>query len=138
MAGFTTVRNLGAAGYSVIAVRDGINAGEIPGPRIKAAIRAGIDSIEHCSFMDDEAIQLALKCCAYLSCDIYNTEYTLAFGEANGVTEDNINKDKWAQFNVKVLEKQLKLALRWCLLLMRQFILTVITVSNFRAWSHLV
>lgn len=26
---------------------------------IKAAIRAGIDSIEHCSFMDDEAIQLA-------------------------------------------------------------------------------
>ena len=195
MAGFTTVRNLGASGYSVIGVRDGVNAGEVPGPRIwaaghsvsitgghcddnfsppeaksvaggvadgpwsvrakvrenikygantikvcatggvfskgtkvgiqqlteeeikaavdeahmrgliaaahahgtngiKAAIRAGIDSIEHCSFMDEEAIELALKYGTYLSCDIYNTEYTLAFGEANGVPEENINKEK--------------------------------------------
>jgi len=195
MAGFTTVRNLGAKGYSVIGLRDGINAGEVAGPRIwaaghsisitgghcddnfsppeaksvaggvgdgpwavrakvrenikygantikvcatggvfskgtkvgiqqlteeeiksavdeahmrglvaaahahgtegiKAAIRAGIDSIEHCSFMDDEAIQLALEHGTYLSCDIYNTEYTLAFGEANGVPEENINKEK--------------------------------------------
>nr|WP_226989029.1 amidohydrolase family protein [Glaciecola pallidula] len=195
MAGFTTVRNLGAKGYSVIAVRDGINAGEVPGPRIwaagysvgvtgghcddnfsppeaqskstgvadgpwairakvrenikygantikvcatggvfskgtkvgiqqlteeeiraaveeahmrgliaaahahgtngiKAAIRAGIDSIEHCSFLDDEAIELAIKMGTYFSCDIYNTEYTLAFGEANGVPEENINKEK--------------------------------------------
>ncbi len=194
-AGFTTVRDLGDSGYSVIAVRDGINAGEIPGPRIwsaghalsitgghcddnfsapemhsvaggvadgpwavrakarenikygantlkicatggvfskgtkvgvqqytedelkaaaeeahqrgmiiaahahgtsgiKAAIRAGIDSIEHCSFLDDEAIKLALKNGTYLSCDIYNTEYTLAFGAANGVPEENINKEK--------------------------------------------
>ena len=61
---------------------------------IKAAIRAGIDSIEHCSFLDDEAIELALKMGTYFSCDIYNTEYTLAFGEANGVPEENINKEK--------------------------------------------
>lgn len=195
MAGFTTVRNLGASGYSVIGVRDGINAGEVPGPRIwaaghsisitgghcddnfsppeakavaagvadgpwsvrakvrenikygantikvcatggvfskgtkvgiqqlteeeikaavdeahmrglivashahgtngiKASIRAGVDSIEHCSFMDKEAIKLAVKYGTYLSCDIYNTEYTLAFGEANGVPEENINKEK--------------------------------------------
>lgn len=195
MAGFTTVRNLGAEGYSVIAVRDAINAGEVPGPRIwaaghavgitgghcddnfsppeaqvtspgvadgpwlvrakvreqikygantvkvcatggvfskgtkvgiqqlteeeiraaveeahmrgliiaahahgtdgiKAAIRAGVDSIEHCSFMDEEAIRMAVKKGTYLSCDIYNTEYTLAFGAANGVPEENINKEK--------------------------------------------
>jgi imidazolonepropionase-like amidohydrolase len=195
LAGFTTVRNLGASGYSVIGVRDGINAGEVPGPRIwaaghsisitgghcddnfsppeaksisggvangpwavrakvrenikygantikvcatggvfskgtkvgiqqlteeemkaavdeahlrglitaahahgtggiKAAIRAGIDSIEHCSFLDDEAIKLALKHGTYMSCDIYNTEYTLEFGAANGVPEENINKEK--------------------------------------------
>ncbi len=195
MAGFTTVRDLGAAGYSVIATRDGISAGEIPGPRIwavghsisitgghcddnfsapekqaksagvadgpwavrtkvrenikyganaikicatggvfskgtkvgvqqyteqeikaavdeahlrgltiashahgtqgiKASIRAGIDSIEHCSFMDDEAIKMAVKAGTYLSCDIYNTEYTLTYGEANGVPEENINKEK--------------------------------------------
>jgi imidazolonepropionase-like amidohydrolase len=195
LAGFTTVRDLGASGYSVIATRDGIDAGEIPGPRIwavghaigitgghcddnfpapeahakaqgvadgpwevrtkvrenikyganaikvcatggvfskgtqvgaqqmtyeelksavdeahlrglviaahahgtsgiKDAIRAGIDSIEHCSFMDDEAINMALKAGTYLSCDIYNTEYTLAYGAANGVPEANINKEK--------------------------------------------
>jgi imidazolonepropionase-like amidohydrolase len=195
LAGFTTVRDLGASGYSVIATRDGINEGDIPGPRIwavghgigitgghcddnfpapeahaqaqgvadgpwavrtkvrenikyganaikvcatggvfskgtqvgaqqmtyeelksavdeahlrglviaahahgtsgiKNAIRAGIDSIEHCSFMDDEAINMALKAGTYLSCDIYNTEYTLAYGAANGVPEANINKEK--------------------------------------------
>lgn len=195
LAGFTTVRDLGASGYSVIATRDGIDAGDIPGPRIwavghaigitgghcddnfpapeahakaqgvadgpwevrtkvrenikyganaikvcatggvfskgtqvgaqqmtyeelksaadeahmrglviaahahgtsgiKDAIRAGVDSIEHCSFMDDEAIKMAIKAGTYLSCDIYNTEYTLAFGAANGVPEANINKEK--------------------------------------------
>jgi imidazolonepropionase-like amidohydrolase len=30
--GFTTVRNVGASGYSDVALRDGINAGEVPGP----------------------------------------------------------------------------------------------------------
>jgi imidazolonepropionase-like amidohydrolase len=33
-AGFTTVRNVGASGYSDVALRDTINAGEIPGPRM--------------------------------------------------------------------------------------------------------
>ncbi|QQS46829.1 MAG: amidohydrolase family protein [Acidobacteriota bacterium] len=36
-AGFTTVRNVGARGYTDIALRDSINAGEIPGPRIVAS-----------------------------------------------------------------------------------------------------
>jgi imidazolonepropionase-like amidohydrolase len=195
LAGFTTVRDLGAAGYSVIATRDGVNAGDIIGPRIwavghaisvtgghcddnfsapekhakaqgvadgpwavrakvrenikyganaikicatggvfskgtkvgiqqlsdveikaaveeahmqglviaahahgtegiKASIKAGVDSIEHCSFMDKEAINMAIKAGTYLSCDIYNTEYTLAYGATNGVPEENINKEK--------------------------------------------
>jgi len=33
-AGFTTVRNVGAAGFSDVALRDGINAGDIAGPRL--------------------------------------------------------------------------------------------------------
>ena len=33
-AGFTTVRNVGAGGYSDVALRDSINAGDIPGPRM--------------------------------------------------------------------------------------------------------
>jgi imidazolonepropionase-like amidohydrolase len=36
-AGFTTVRNVGAGGYSDIALRDAINAGDVPGPRIIAS-----------------------------------------------------------------------------------------------------
>jgi imidazolonepropionase-like amidohydrolase len=36
-AGFTTVRNVGAAGYADIALRDAINAGDVPGPRIVAS-----------------------------------------------------------------------------------------------------
>jgi len=194
-AGFTTVRNVGADGYSVIAVRDGINAGDIIGPRIwaagpslgitgghcdnnrlppelkytstgvadgpwavrtkvrenikyganaikfcatggvfskgtkvgvqqysleemkaiveeahmrdlpvaahahgtsgiKTAIIAGVDSVEHASFLDDEAITLAKKHGTWLSMDIYNTEYTLSFGEQNGVDEENLNKER--------------------------------------------
>ncbi|MCI0390446.1 MAG: amidohydrolase family protein [Acidobacteria bacterium] len=33
-AGFTTVRNVGARGYSDVALRDAIEAGDVPGPRI--------------------------------------------------------------------------------------------------------
>lgn len=33
-AGFTTVRNVGAGGYSDVALRDSINAGDVPGPRM--------------------------------------------------------------------------------------------------------
>lgn len=36
-AGFTTVRNVGARGYTDIALRDAIDAGEVPGPRIVAS-----------------------------------------------------------------------------------------------------
>lgn len=36
-AGFTTVRNVGAEGYSDIALRDAINAGDVVGPRIDAS-----------------------------------------------------------------------------------------------------
>ena len=33
-AGFTTVRNVGATGYADVALRDAINAGDVPGPRM--------------------------------------------------------------------------------------------------------
>ena len=195
LAGFTTLRNVGATGYSVIALRDGINAGDVVGPRIwaagpslgvtgghcdnnrvppelnyraegvadgpwavrakvrenikyganvikfcatggvfskgtkvgvqqysqeemnaivdeahlrgltvaahahgtsgiKAAIVAGVDSVEHVSFIDDEGIKLAKEYGTWLSMDIYNTEYTLTFGEQNGVAEENLNKER--------------------------------------------
>ena len=61
---------------------------------IKAAIRAGFDTIEHASFIDDEGIRLAKERGAYLSMDIFNTEYTLSQGEANGVLEENLAKER--------------------------------------------
>jgi imidazolonepropionase-like amidohydrolase len=61
---------------------------------IKEAIRAGVDTIEHASLIDDEGIQLAKKYGAYLSMDIYNTDYTQAEGKKNGVLEDNMRKDR--------------------------------------------
>ncbi len=61
---------------------------------IKAAIRAGVDTIEHASLIDDEGIALAKKHGAWLSMDIYNTDYTQAEGARNGVLEDNLRKDR--------------------------------------------
>ncbi|MGI9261675.1 MAG: amidohydrolase family protein [Woeseiaceae bacterium] len=195
MAGFTTIRNVGAGDYADVALRNAINAGEIPGPRmavsgpglgitgghcdrnslnssfeersdgvadgpwavreqvrknvkygadltkfcatggvfskgtkvgmtqytleemqaivdeshthdrkvaahahgtegIKRAIVAGVDSIEHASFLDKEAVQMGIDRGTYFALDIYNTEYTLERGAENGVPEENINKER--------------------------------------------
>ncbi|MBX7492591.1 amidohydrolase family protein [Qipengyuania sp. 1NDW9] len=61
---------------------------------IKAAIRAGFDTIEHASYADDEAIRLARQNGTYFSMDIFNTEYTLSQGAANGVLEENLAKER--------------------------------------------
>ena len=195
MAGFTTIRNVGANDYADVALRNAIDAGEIPGPRmavsgpglgitgghcdrnslnpsfaergdgvadgpwavreqvrknvkygadltkfcatgggfskgtkvgmtqytleemraivdelrtherrvaahahgnegIKRAILAGVDSIEHASFLDEEAIRMGIERGTYFALDIYNTEYTLEKGVQNGVPEENINKER--------------------------------------------
>ncbi|WP_305067589.1 amidohydrolase family protein [Lysobacter sp. ESA13C] len=61
---------------------------------IKDAIRAGIDTIEHASLIDEEGIRLAKQHGTWLSMDIYNTDYTQAEGKKNGVLEDNLRKDR--------------------------------------------
>jgi imidazolonepropionase-like amidohydrolase len=61
---------------------------------IKAAIRAGIDTIEHASLIDAEGIKLAKERGTWLSMDIYNTDYTQSEGKKNGVLEDNLRKDR--------------------------------------------
>jgi imidazolonepropionase-like amidohydrolase len=61
---------------------------------IKAAIRAGIDTIEHVSFIDAEGIALAKRQGTWLGFDVYNTEYTLAEGAKNGVLPENIAKER--------------------------------------------
>ncbi len=194
-AGFTTVRNVGADGYSDVALRDGIDAGEVEGPRmlvsgpplgitgghcdnnllpyefhytaagvadgpwaarakvrevvkfgadlikvcasggvlskgdqpgapqysleelkaiveeahklgrkvaahahgtqsIKDAIRAGIDSVEHSSLIDDEGIALAKEHGTVLVFDIYNDDYILQEGLKAGMLPESIEKEK--------------------------------------------
>lgn len=61
---------------------------------IREAIKAGIDTIEHASLVDDEGIKLAVQHGTYFSMDIYNTDYTQAEGKKNGVLEDNLRKDR--------------------------------------------
>ncbi|HKU17182.1 MAG TPA: amidohydrolase family protein [Steroidobacteraceae bacterium] len=61
---------------------------------IKSAIRAGIDTIEHASFIDEEGMRLARQRGTWLSMDIYNTEYVQAEGAKNGVLPDNLRKDR--------------------------------------------
>jgi len=194
-AGFTTIRNVGAENFTDVAVRDGVNTGEIEGPRmlvsgpalgitgghcdnnllpyeyhyksegvadgpwaarakvrevikygadvikicasggvlskgdqpgtpqysfeemqaiaeeahklgrkvaahahgtqsIKDAIRAGIDSVEHSSLIDDAGIALAKQHGTYLVFDIYNDDFILQEGAKAGMLPESIEKEK--------------------------------------------
>jgi len=193
--GFTTVRNVGAAGYSDVALRDAINAGEIPGPRLMVsgpalgstgghcddnllapefahhdegvadgvaaitaktrevikygadvikfcasggvfskgdlpgteqyspaemtalveeahrqgrkvaahahgaqaiidAAKAGVDSIEHGSLIDEEGIRTMKQHGTYLVADIYNDDFILGLGKQYGFTDEMLEKER--------------------------------------------
>jgi imidazolonepropionase-like amidohydrolase len=61
---------------------------------IKDSIRAGIDSIEHSSLIDDEGIALAKQHGTYLVFDIYNDDYILQEGAKAGMLPESIEKEK--------------------------------------------
>jgi len=63
---------------------------------INDSIRAGVDTIEHASLLDDESIKLAKerKRPVWFSMDIKNTDYTQAEGKKNGELDENIRKDR--------------------------------------------
>ncbi len=58
------------------------------------AIKAGVDSVEHASFIDDAGIKLAKEKGTFLSMDIYNTEYILGEGEKAGILEESLAKER--------------------------------------------
>ena len=61
---------------------------------IQAAIRAGVDSIEHASFIDEEAVIEAIKSGTYLSMDIYVSDYILGEGVKKGILEESLEKER--------------------------------------------
>ncbi len=61
---------------------------------IKNALAAGVDSIEHGSFIDDEGIRMMKNWHAFHVADIYNDDYILARGKEMGMTDEQLAKEK--------------------------------------------
>ena len=61
---------------------------------IHDAILAGIDTIEHASLASDATIQLAKQHHTWFDMDIYNDDYILATGTANGTEQESLDKEK--------------------------------------------
>lgn len=61
---------------------------------IKAAIRAGARTIEHATFVDEEAIALAKAKGVWLNMDIYNGDWTEAEGQKLGLPADYLRKNR--------------------------------------------
>ena len=61
---------------------------------IRDAILAGIDTIEHASLASDASIQLAKKHGTWFDMDIYNDDYILATGTANGTEQESLDKER--------------------------------------------
>ena len=62
---------------------------------IQAAIDAGVDSIEHSSFIDLPTIKKAINKKVYLSMDIYVSDYILGEG-IKGILEESLEKkESW-------------------------------------------
>jgi imidazolonepropionase-like amidohydrolase len=61
---------------------------------IKAAIRAGVRSIEHASLIDDEALKMAKDAGVWLVMDIYNGDYINDVGTNEGWPEEYLRKNR--------------------------------------------
>jgi imidazolonepropionase-like amidohydrolase len=61
---------------------------------IKNAIVAGVDSVEHVSLVDDEAIRLAKEHGTYFVMDIYNDDYILGKAIEFGLPQENVDKER--------------------------------------------
>ena len=75
-----------AAGIKVTAHAHGAQS-------IKDAINAGVDSIEHASLADDEAIEMASQKQVAFSMDVYNGSYIATTGREQGWPEEFIRKN---------------------------------------------
>lgn len=61
---------------------------------IKMAIKAGVASVEHGSFLDDEGIRMMKERGTYLSADIYNDDYIMSEFARLGYPQKILDKEK--------------------------------------------
>ncbi len=61
---------------------------------IRAAITAGVDSVEHASLIDEQGMRLAREKGTYLVMDIYDDDFILQEGAKAGMLPESIEKEK--------------------------------------------
>jgi imidazolonepropionase-like amidohydrolase len=61
---------------------------------IIVASKAGVDSIEHGSLIDDEGMRVMKENGTYLVADIYNDDFILGEGKKKGFTDEMIGKER--------------------------------------------
>ena len=61
---------------------------------IRNAILAGVDSVEHASFLTDDVIELAKERGTAFVMDIYVTEYILSEGQKSGMLAESLEKER--------------------------------------------
>ena len=93
----------GASEYSEAEIRAAVEAAEARGTfvgahahgaeGIKRAVRAGVRTIEHGSFLDDEGIALMLQHGTWLVADIWNGDYIEEIGRRDGWPEEFLRKN---------------------------------------------
>jgi imidazolonepropionase-like amidohydrolase len=101
---FSKTDSVGAQQYSLVEMKAIVDEAHMLGLRvavhahgtagIKDAIRAGVDTIEHASLADAEAITLAKQRGTYFDMDIYNDDYILAEGAKNGTFKESLEKER--------------------------------------------
>ncbi|MBL8270164.1 metal-dependent hydrolase family protein [Steroidobacter sp.] len=80
---------------------------------IKRAVRAGVRSIEHGSYLDDEGIALMKKHGTWLVADIYNGDYIAEVGRRDHWTEEILRKnDETTQTQREGFAKAVKAGVR--------------------------
>jgi imidazolonepropionase-like amidohydrolase len=61
---------------------------------IKRAVRAGVRSIEHASYLDDEGIELMRRHGTWLVADVYNGDYTEEIGRRDSWHQEILRKNR--------------------------------------------
>ena len=80
---------------------------------IKNAVRAGVRSIEHGSYLDDEGIALMVKHGTWLVADIYNGDYTEEVGTRDGWSAEILQKNReTTDIQRKAFEKAVRAGVR--------------------------